>query len=386
MTAQPPVRLAVLDSDTGFLQVLANRLDAAGWQHRVLASPVPVDTLVSMRLNVLVIDLAVLGPAGWSYLEKVCDRLPSLGVIVCTGRSSVSQRVRGLRIGADDWITKPCHPEELIARAEAVARRRRRAEAARAEVGPVVAGELEIRADQFQAFAAGASVDLTRREFELIQLLADAAGPGAAARGDLPAGVGLRDGPRRPLRRRLRPQAAPEARARLAALALHPHALRDRLPLRRRAAGPARGRSGARAADAPSRRPPRCPRWSEAMGPDRNKHIRNVLIIVGLALAVWLLPGGDTASSTVSNLLTVILTAGLLFFAFRLYMEHRATIFGLEDRQRGILYGAVALAGFAIIATSKLWDEGGLGAMLWFGLIGLAVYGMYSVWRTYQEY
>ena len=122
------------------------------------------------------------------------------------------------------------------------------------------------------------------------------------------------------------------------------------------------------------------------MGPDRNKHIRNVLIIVGLALAVWLLPGGDTASSTVANLLTVILMAGLLFFAFRLYMEHRATIFGLEDRQRGILYGAVALAGFALIATSKLWDEGGLGAMLWFGLIGLAVYGMYTVWRTYQEY
>ncbi len=174
-TGQPPVRLAVLDSDTGFLQVLANRLDAAGWQHRVLASPVPIDALVAMRLNVLVIDLAVLGPAGWGYLEKVCERLPSLGVIVCTGRSSVSQRVRGLRMGADDWVTKPCHPEELIARAEAVARRRR-AEAARVEVGPVVAGELEIRADQFQTFAGGASVDLTRREFELIQLLADAAG------------------------------------------------------------------------------------------------------------------------------------------------------------------------------------------------------------------
>jgi DNA-binding response OmpR family regulator len=173
---QPPVRLGVLDSDTGFIQVLVNRLDAAGWQHRVLASPVPIDALVSMRFNVLVVDLAVLGPAGWSYLEKVCERLPALGVIVCTGRSTVAQRVRGLRLGADDWVTKPCHPEELIARAEAVARRRRRAEAARADSGPVKAGELEIRADQFQAFVGEASVDLTRREFELIQLLADAAG------------------------------------------------------------------------------------------------------------------------------------------------------------------------------------------------------------------
>src|SRR3954451_15960967 len=196
-TGQSPVRLGILDSDTGFLQVLANRLDAAGWQHRVLASPVPTDALVSMRLNVLVIDLAVLGPAGWSYLEKVCERLPALGVIVCTGRSAVSQRVRGLRLGADDWVTKPCHPEELIARAEAVARRRRRVgagggeggpgraggarrrrrpEAAGVEPGPVRAGELEIRADQFQAFVGGRSVDLTRREFELIQLLADVAG------------------------------------------------------------------------------------------------------------------------------------------------------------------------------------------------------------------
>ena len=122
------------------------------------------------------------------------------------------------------------------------------------------------------------------------------------------------------------------------------------------------------------------------MGPDRAKHIRNVLIIIGLALVVWLLPGGDEGSATVYNLLTVILTAGLLFFGYRLYMEHRPTIFGLEDRQRGLLYGAIALAAFAIIATSRLWDEGGLGALVWFALIALAVWGMYRVWQAYQEY
>ncbi|HWT22776.1 MAG TPA: response regulator transcription factor [Solirubrobacteraceae bacterium] len=173
--APSAVRLAVVDSDTGFLQVLGKRLEAAGWQHRVLASPVKVEALVAMRLNAIVIDLAVLGPQGWSYLERVCDRLPGLGVVVCTGRSSVAQRVRGLRMGADDWVTKPCHPEELIARVEAVVRRRRRAEA-RVEDEPVVVGEVEIRADQFQAFVRGASADLTRREFELIQLLAGAEG------------------------------------------------------------------------------------------------------------------------------------------------------------------------------------------------------------------
>ncbi|MEA2134892.1 MAG: hypothetical protein QOC68_2801 [Solirubrobacteraceae bacterium] len=122
------------------------------------------------------------------------------------------------------------------------------------------------------------------------------------------------------------------------------------------------------------------------MGSERAKHIRNFLIVVVLALAVWLLPGGDTGSNTIYNILTVLFTAGLLFFCFRLYMEHRATIFGLEDRRRGILYAAVALAAFAIIATSKLWGQGGLGALLWFGLLALASWGIYSVWRSYQEY
>jgi DNA-binding response OmpR family regulator len=174
-TAPHTTRIAIVDSDSGFLQVLTKRLDMAGWQHRVLASPVPLDAMVAMRLNAVVLDLAVLGPQAWSYLEKLCVRLPQLGVVVCTGQSSVAQRVRGLRMGADDWVTKPCHPEELIARVEAVVRRRKRAEA-RQVAEPVAFGEIEIRSDQFQAFAGGRSMDLTRREYELIQLLAAAEG------------------------------------------------------------------------------------------------------------------------------------------------------------------------------------------------------------------
>ena len=169
-------RLAVLDTDSGFLQVLAKRLEGTGIQHTVLASPVPLDAMVAMRLNALVVDLAVLGPQGWGYLEALCARLPHLGVIVCTGQSSVAQRVRGLRLGADDWVTKPCHPEELVARVEAVVRRRRRAERRSEEPQGFSAGEVEIRRDQFQAFVSGRSVDLTRREFELILLLAEGAG------------------------------------------------------------------------------------------------------------------------------------------------------------------------------------------------------------------
>ena len=170
-----PLRVAVIDTDSGFLQVLAKRMDRLGWEHQVRSTGVPIDQLVSLRLSALVIDVAVLGPQAWDYLDRVANELPGLALVVCTGRSSVAQRVRGLRIGADDWLTKPCHPEELIARIEAVARRRRRTES-RPDAAPVRAGDLEIRADQFQAFVGGSSIDLTRREFELIELLSAADG------------------------------------------------------------------------------------------------------------------------------------------------------------------------------------------------------------------
>ena len=121
-------------------------------------------------------------------------------------------------------------------------RRRRRAEP-RAAAAPIAAGEIEIRADRFQAFVGGASIDLTRREFELIELLAEAEGRVlereeiyqrvwgyAMARGDRSVDVFVRK-----LRQKLEKC--------LAELALHPHALRRRLPLRARAGG---GRDGPR--------------------------------------------------------------------------------------------------------------------------------------------
>jgi len=175
MSQTQNIRLAVIDTDSGFVTVLAKRAEAAGWQLRQAASAVPPQELVAMKLNAVLLDPAALGEDGWDYLERVCGMLPDLGVIVCTGRSTVAQRVRGLRLGADDWITKPCHPEEAMARVEAVSRRRRRSRH-EGEATPLVAADLEIRPDQFQAFVGGESLDLTRREFELLQLLAEARG------------------------------------------------------------------------------------------------------------------------------------------------------------------------------------------------------------------
>jgi DNA-binding response OmpR family regulator len=167
---QNRLRLAVLDRDPGFMQVLSKRLDALGCEYRPLAAPMGADGLVQMRLNALVVDLAILGPGGWGYLEQICARLPGLAVIVCTGPSSVAQRVRGLRLGADAWITKPCHPEELICVIEAAVRRHRRVEMPTIESAASF-GELTVRPDLYQAYVGEMSLELTAREFEILQLL-----------------------------------------------------------------------------------------------------------------------------------------------------------------------------------------------------------------------
>jgi DNA-binding response OmpR family regulator len=164
------LRLAVIDRDSGFVQVLSNRVEAVGWEFRSLPAPVTPERLVEMRLHALVIDLALLGPDSWQYLERLSARLPSLVVVICTGQSSLAQRVRGLRLAADAWITKPCHPQELIAVVLAAVRRQRRSELPVLEEANDV-GEITIRPDRHQAYVGESSLELTAREFEILHLL-----------------------------------------------------------------------------------------------------------------------------------------------------------------------------------------------------------------------
>lgn len=87
----------------------------------------------------------------------------------------MSERVKGLRAGADDWVTKPCHPEELLARIQAVLRRRRAGELP-LEDATIEAGELAIRPDLYDAYVGEQDASLSRKEFELLRQLAAADG------------------------------------------------------------------------------------------------------------------------------------------------------------------------------------------------------------------
>jgi hypothetical protein len=122
------------------------------------------------------------------------------------------------------------------------------------------------------------------------------------------------------------------------------------------------------------------------VGPDRNTHIRNFAILLLIAVAAWQLPGGGTATATINNILGLIFAGGLVFFGYRMYMEHRSSLFMLEDKVRALLYGSLVMIALALIGTARLWDEGGLGVLIWLALIGAGVYGCVTVYRVSREY
>ena len=120
-----PIRVALIDDDSGLLTVLDRRFAALRWQREVLSYAAGPDQLAALRLHAAIVNPAV---TGLDYLGRIAGALPGMALLVCTGPAPVAERVRGLREGADDWITKPCHPEELVARIQAVLRRRRTGE------------------------------------------------------------------------------------------------------------------------------------------------------------------------------------------------------------------------------------------------------------------
>jgi DNA-binding response OmpR family regulator len=166
------IRVALVDDDSGLVTVLERRMIALGWEQHLLAYAAGPDQITAMRLHALIVNPAL---TGLEYVERIAHSLPGLALIVCSGPAPVAERVRALRGGADDWLTKPCHPEELVARVQAILRRRRAGEMP-PEGTAIGAGELAIRPERFDAFVGDQSASLSRKEFELLHQLAVADG------------------------------------------------------------------------------------------------------------------------------------------------------------------------------------------------------------------
>ena len=122
--------------------------------------------------DLILLDVMLPKMNGFDVCRAIRAQGDNVPVIILTAREEESDKVLGLEIGADDYITKPFSMRELIARVGANIRRTSMSASAAADSAMPVAGDLSIDTDSHQVCRAGKAVDLTQREYELLTFLA----------------------------------------------------------------------------------------------------------------------------------------------------------------------------------------------------------------------
>ena|SRR5579884_2725814 len=113
--------------------------------------------------------------------------------------------------------------------------------------------------------------------------------------------------------------------------------------------------------------------------------VRNIAIILVLAALVVVVPGGGTGSNVAIQAVSLAFLATLVWFGSIMYRQHRLSLYGLGDRRRAILYGALAVATLTLTATPRLWQTG-VGSVVWLVLVAGAVYAVVAVVWAARRY
>src|SRR5436305_209676 len=165
-------KIFVVEDDTDIARLVRHNLEVAGYRVRCYSSTQSVlaDALKE-RPSLMLLDIMLPGGDGIELCRQVRqsgNAMSAIPVVFLTARTSEADRIRGLEIGADDYITKPFSPRELVARVKAVLRR------CEAPPSPTVirAGELEIDALSMVLTVRGTVTTATATEFRLLHYLA----------------------------------------------------------------------------------------------------------------------------------------------------------------------------------------------------------------------
>lgn len=184
-TPSPSDRILVVDDEPEIVALVAYHLAKAGYRVSTAASG--QDALEIARRDrpaLMVLDLMLPGMSGFDVIEQLRadGAVGDLAVLMLTARREESDRIRGLSLGADDYLTKPFSPAELVLRVAAILRRT--AHAAPVSADGIVIGPLHIDRAAMSVRVDGEHVDLTPTEFKLLLTLAERRGR-VQARGHL---------------------------------------------------------------------------------------------------------------------------------------------------------------------------------------------------------
>ena len=162
-------RILLVDDEVALQRTVATLLRSGGYD--VVISATGHDALRQAdeaSPDLVVLDLGLPDLDGLEVCRRLRTILP-VPIIVLSARTTESEKVAALDLGADDYVTKPFGPEELLARIRVALRRR--AEGGPASTGPVTVGGLTIDAERHRVVRDGVEIRLTPKEFELLTLL-----------------------------------------------------------------------------------------------------------------------------------------------------------------------------------------------------------------------
>jgi len=175
--AEKTATVLVVDDEPTIVEIVGRYMERAGFETYTAPDGYKaLDAATEHRPDLVVLDVMLPGIDGIEVMERLQERPGSpIAVILLTARGEESDRLVGLRNGADDYVVKPFSPAELVARVEAVLRRVA-PPAAEEEAPPIVHGSLRVEPASRRVILDGKEIALTMREFDLLAFFA--ANPG----------------------------------------------------------------------------------------------------------------------------------------------------------------------------------------------------------------
>lgn len=159
-------RVLLVDDDVQLCNLLAERLAGEGYaMETVHDGSRGLERALSMEYALVVLDLMLPGMGGLDILRRL-RKVSPVPVLILTARGEDSDRIRGLEMGADDYVPKPFNPRELIARIRAILRRTGRTEVSAA---PLAVGDLRLDPAVREVWLEDAPLNLTSAEFTLLE-------------------------------------------------------------------------------------------------------------------------------------------------------------------------------------------------------------------------
>jgi len=167
-----PVRILITEDDANLRQGLVDTLEAEGYRVKTAGDGVEALRMLAAEMpDLLLLDVMMPGKSGYDVCREVRKKDPKLPIIMLTAKGEEIDKVVGLELGADDYVTKPFGLHELRARIAAVLRRAGRSESCTSEPPPVFSvGRAEINRKGFNLRRDDCTFHLTAREMKLLEI------------------------------------------------------------------------------------------------------------------------------------------------------------------------------------------------------------------------